>query len=435
MTQATTETRVPPQDMGAEQALLGAMLIDNSIIPEVNLLGVHFYKTAHGHIYQAMKALDTAGTPVDLVTFLEHLTTTGILEDVGGNAYIASLAVDAVTSVNHEAYADIIREKADRRRVLTLCRVVAGMVHEASLEDIQDKLYIELGHRDIEHKHIRDVVKEVSAQVDRRYQARRDHKVDNISGISTGFFELDAALDGLQLGELTLIGGYTGMGKSALGGQIARHAGQFVPVHINNLEMIAERNVGRMVADAGNIESWKIRKAMMRDMDEWSHFHTTLGDLSQLDITFDDTSMKLQDIQQSMIRAIKRGAKFFLLDYLQLVSNPAAQNREREIASVTKMLKQMAKKYRVAVLCIVMLNRELVTRTNKRPLLSDIKGSSDTEHDADVIIFVHREFMFSKRPEDEDKAELIIAKGRDIGLSTIRPRWDAKRARFLPEED
>lgn len=433
-----TEIRVPPQDMGAEEALLGAMIIDNAIIPEVNLMGVHFYKTAHGRIFQAMLHLDTAGTPVDLVTVIEHLGTSGQLEHVGGQAYIASLATGAVTSANHAAHAAIIREKAMRRHILHICHEVAGGIHSMTLEQAQELLYVELDAGEIEHKHIRDVVVEVSEQADRRYQARREGRVDSISGIPTGFPGLDAALDGCQPGELIIIGGDTGMGKSALMGQIARHAGQLVPVHINNLEMTAERNVARMVADAGDITAWRIRKAWMRDMEQWGHFASTLGTLGQLDITFDDRSMQLRDIRQSMIRAIKRGAKLLVLDYLQLVSNPLkGRTTEQEIGDVAKTLKQIAKNYNVSVIGLASLNRELSKRTNKRPLLSDLKGSGDIEYAADVVLYVYRESKYTERPGEsvgKVDAELIITKGRDILEGTVKVWWDGERARFIPKE-
>ena len=433
-----TDTRVPPQDLGAEQALLGAILLDNSIIPEVRLNPSDFYRQAHARIFDAMRDLDTLGTPVDLVTLLDHLMTTGQLEQIGGEAYIASLAAAAVTSANHPYHAAIVREKADYRRVIRLCAEVTYAAYQGeTLDSIQDKLYIDLQRGDIEHKHIRDVVVTVSDQADRRYQARRSGEAENISGIPTGFIGVDAALDGAQPGELIIIGGDTGMGKSALMGQIARHAGQFVPVHVNNLEMTAERNVARMVADAGDITAWRIRKAWMRDMEQWGHFASTLGVLGQLSITFDDRSMQLADIRQSMVRAIKRGAKLLVLDYLQLVSNPEARTAEEEIGSVSKMLKQLAKNYKVAVIGLTSLNRALAGRTNKRPLVSDLRGSGQIEYDADVIIFVYRESKYTEKPGENvgmEDAELIITKGRDILEGTIKVRWDGERARFLEPE-
>lgn len=431
------ETKVPPQSVEAEAALIGAMLIDPEIIPEVRLTPAEFYRAAHRAIFQAIIALDAAGTPVDLVTLIERMKQTNDLEHAGGSSYIASLASDAVTWGNHAAHADIIREKAMRRTIVARCHEVMGSIHDAPLEALQDKLYINLDHGEIQHKHIRDVVVKVSEQADRRYHARREGRADSISGVPSGFLDLDTALDGFQPGELVIIGGDTGMGKSALMGQIARHAGQFVPVHINNLEMTAERNVARMVADAGDIESWRIRKAWMRDQAQWGQFTSTLTELGQLDVTFDDKSMMLGDIRQSMVRAIKAGARLLVLDYLQLVSNPEARTQEQEIGSVSKTLKQIAKNYRVPVICLTSLNRALAGRTNKRPLLSDLRGSGQIEFDADVVLFVYRESKYTERRGEStgvEDAELIIAKGRDIGESTIKTRWDGERARFLRGE-
>ena len=429
-----TETRIPPQDAGAEQAVLGAMLIDSAIIPEVTLQGVDFYRTSHGRIYLAMKELDSKGTPVDLVTLSEHLNTTGQLEHVGGEAYIASLASAAVTSANHEAHAAIVREKSRRRMVLTRCHEVMGMVfNDATLEELQDKLHIDLSNTELEHRHIRDVARTVREQTDNRYALRQGDKLA-ISGIPSGFYDLDRITDGFQKKQLYVMGARPGMGKSAFLGQAVAYAGRTHKVHVQNLEMDNERQVARMVMDQGGIESYKIRKAMM-ERKEWTVFYDTLEELRELNVTFDDKSSSLAELRQSIVKAARAGAELVGVDYIQLVRNMNARSREREVGEVGTELKDLAKRYDLAVIAIAALNRGVEQRENKRPLLSDLRESGQLESDADVVMFLYRADYYRKRDAEPDgKAELIIAKGRDIGESTIDLLWDDQRARFMPKE-
>lgn len=429
----STETRIPPQDMGAEQALIGAMLMDNSIIPEVRLTISDFYNPSNARIFSAMMELDTTGKPVDIVTLSGHLSTGGQLEHVGGQSYIASLATAAVTTVNHAAHADIIRDKSARRLVLAVTREVASMVHDATLDELQDKLHLDLSHTDLIHRHIRDVAMSVSEQTDTRYKLRKGDKLA-VSGIPSGFYALDRITDGFQKKQLYVLGARPGMGKSAFMGQVAAYAGRTHKVHIQNLEMDNERQVARMVMDQGGLDSYKIRKAMMSP-DDWDTFHSTLGELSQLNITFDDKSSSLAEMRQSIVKAARSGAELVGVDYIQLVRNMNARSREREVGEVGTELKDLAKRYDLAVLAIAALNRGVEQRENKRPLLSDLRESGQLESDADVVMFLYRADYYKKRDAEPDgKAELIIAKGRDIGESTIDLTWDAERARFLREE-
>ena len=432
-----TDTRVPPQDAGAEQAVLGAMLIDSAIIPEVTLQGVDFYRTSHGRIYLAMKELDSKGTPVDLVTLSEHLNTTGQLEHVGGEAYIASLASGAVTSANHVYHAAIVRDKSRRRMVLTRCHEVMGMVFDDStLEELQDKLHIDLSNTELTHRHIRDVARTVREQTDNRYALRKGDKLA-IGGIPSGFYDLDRITDGFQKKQLYVMGARPGMGKSAFLMQVVAYAGRTHYCHVQNLEMDNERQVARMVMDQGGIKSYEIRKAMM-DTPTWTVFYDTLEELRELNVTFDDRSSSLAELRQSIVKAARAGAELVGVDYIQLVRNMNARSREREVGEVGTELKDLAKRYDLAIIAIAALNRGVEQRENKRPLLSDLRESGQLESDADVVMFLYRADYYrrQKNPnaEMDGKAELIIAKGRDIGESTIDLLWDDQRARFMPKE-
>ena len=432
-----TDTRIPPQDAGAEQAVLGAMLIDSGIIPEVTLQGVDFYRTSNGRIYLAMKELDAKGTPVDLVTLSEYLNTTGQLEHVGGDAYIASLASGAVTSANHVYHAAIVREKADRRRLMRRCMIVLNDCYEeAPLEEIMERLYEDLGvgaGSELIHRHIRDVARTVREQTDNRYALRQGDKLA-IGGIPSGFYDLDRITDGFQKKQLYVMGARPGMGKSAFMGQVVAYAGRTHRCHVQNLEMDNERQVARMVMDQGGIESYKIRKAMMK-REEWTVFYDTLEELRELNVTFDDRSSSLAELRQSIVKAARAGAELVGVDYIQLVRNMNARSREREVGEVGTELKDLAKRYDLAVIAIAALNRGVEQRENKRPLLSDLRESGQLESDADVVMFLYRADYYRKRDAEPDgKAELIIAKGRDIGESTIDLLWDDQRARFMPKE-
>lgn len=424
-----TET---PYSLEAEQALLGAMVIDPAIIPEIRLAPGEFYKPANVKIFETIRAMDNAGEAVDIVTVVDKLKSGGDLPRVGGQEYVAKLAAQAFATVNFKFHEGIVREKAQRRLIFNICQSVMTDIADIPLSEAQQRLYIDLDHGDVQHRHIKEVTMTVAEQTEALYRLKKDGMTDAISGVPTGFSRLDGVTDGCQPGELIIIGGDTGMGKSALVGQITRHAGKTVPVHVNNLEMTAEGNVGRMVADHSNIPAWRIRKAWMESQDQWGKFDTSLGELGQLKITFDDTSTTLSEIIQSIIKAVKAGAGLCVVDYLQMIDNPLpGRTDEQEIAGIAKAMKLTAKKYKIPIILITSINRALAGRQNKRPMKSDLRGSGQIEFAADIIMLVYREDAYRvHKAEHDGRAELIIAKGRNIGESVINLRWNDEQARF-----
>lgn len=412
-----------PHSAEAEAALLGAMVLDNEIISDINVTAEYFYAKSSQEIFSTIKQMEAKGEAVDIVTLGEALKSKPEILKIA-QAHIIACA----TPANFRHHQKIVREMAQRRLIYRRCHQVIKNIERDSVEDLSSKLVFDFDTGTFNHKYIKDVSLAVSRQAEKRYNLRNDDQGDQISGVPSGFHDLDTITDGFQGGDLIILGARPGMGKSAIMGQVARHAGQSVGVHIQNLEMTAERQLARMVSDEAQVESWKVRKAMM-SKDQWTDFNDALITLGQLLITFDDSSMSLSDIKQSINKAVRNGARLVIVDYIQLVSNPN-RSREREVGEVSTTLKQLAKKHNIPIVVIASLNRGLESRENKRPLLSDLRDSGQLEFDADVILFLYRAFVYTKNPEEKMEAELIVAKGRDIGEATIKLIWDAERVRF-----
>lgn len=429
---------IPPQSLNAEQSIIGSLLVDASLCEDIDVEPDHFYRASHKKLLEAIYGLRAKGDGIDIVTVSEALNKSGDLEMVGGTGYINSLIVAHVTTANAKYHVKILKELSAKRVILNACRGIIAQIDDLEVDELMPMLNINV---DIGTKNntvtMNTVIKEVIATMDKRIQRESEGYGSVISGVTTGIAKLDKMTDGLQGGNLILVGARPGMGKTAFVGQIARSACMGeppIPTHIQSLEMGNSELATRVIAENSGIPSYKIQKALLRD-NGLSDFYEECGKLMNIPLTFDDKSMKLEDIRRGIYRAYKDGARLVILDYIQLVDNKASKgNREREVGEISTMCKQVAKQLNIPIIAVCQLNRSLESRENKRPLLSDLRDSGQLEQDADIIIFLYREGYYKKTVED-NTAELIVAKGRNIGTGTIRTGWHGQTTRFINLEE
>lgn len=438
-----------PADHAAEQAVLGEILFSGSAFGQVadRLSGPDFCDQGHGAIWDAMSALfhATPAQPIDLVTVGGELRRTGriaLLAARSGEAYLATLA-NAVVSADHvAAHADMVFDKALRRRLA----IASEEIHRLAMGESSD--YLEAAQKlvfDVQQGQglrsmlpVKGVVKEVLADVIARYEAKQD-----LIGVPTGLSDLDLMTAGLQPGDLVILAARPSMGKTALAINIAVRASlaQRVPCLIFSLEMSAKSLVERMLCGDGNLDSHHLRVGKLGGT-EWRQLQTSAERVATAPITLnEDGGIKLPQIRsiarrwRSSVADFPNGRKalgLVVIDYLQLIDGEGGrgeQNRVQEITKLTRGLKALAKELHVPVLLLSQLNRSLESRQDKRPIMSDLRESGAIEQDADVILFVHRESQFD-READDTTAELIVAKQRNGRTGSIELHFTPSSTRF-----
>ncbi len=415
--------RVPPQNLEAEQSVLGAILIENNALNraiEVISEG-DFYRESHRRIYAAIVELFDKGEAIDIVTVSEQLSKSGALEQVGGNAYIGSLASQVPTAANVTYHSKIVREKALLRDLLRSSTDIASKVYEASGEDAEDLVdfaehaIFEIADKRTKGKLIpmKDVVKDSFKMIEELYG-----KKELITGVATGIYRLDEMTTGFQPGDLVVIGGRPSMGKTAFALNIAEHVAvdNKEPVAVFSLEMATEQLVMRLLCSDARVNSNDIRRGRVQKKD-WNALTTSAGRLYDAPLYIDDSSnINVLEIRAKARRLkMEHGLGLIIVDYLQLMRGRSnMERREQEISDITRSLKGLAKELKVPVIALSQLNRGVELRTDKRPSLADLRESGAIEQDADIIIFLYRDEVYYKdNPEKRGKAELIVAKQRN----------------------
>jgi replicative DNA helicase len=435
---AATTTRVPPHNNEAERALLGAMLLKSSAFTAAAaaVQAGDFYHPAHGHIYDAITTLYTQGTPIDVVTVADRLDRAGLLDAIGGAGTLTDILGEVASIGNAEHYADIVADLARQRALIG----IAAEIHELGLAPTND----------------------VPAAVDQAeqliYRLADTHKtntatpvresliewLDNLSavyttggrarGTETGFDDFDDLVLGLHPGQLVVVAGRPGMGKTAFGADVARHAATAGhPTLLVSLEMGSEEVTNRLISGAAHVPLAHIRSANISDVD-WYRIGHTVG-------TFTDIPLEILDDSQATILSIRGEARrvasrygrigLIVVDYLQLVDSASRHNnREGEVAEVARGLKKLARELRVPVLALAQLNRGLEMRADKRPLLSDLRESGEIENAADVVAFLYRDDYYNRDSPDRGIAEIIVAKQRNGPTGTVRLAWLAHYTSF-----
>jgi len=438
-----TETllhRVPPQNMEAEQSVLGGILLDNQALNAAQeiLSDSDFYSDAHKKIFRAMQDLADRGEPVDLITLSDHLRDKKQLDQVGGAAYLASLVDSVPSAANISYYAKIVREKAILRSLISSATDILTKSYEqaSEVDDILDEAehaIFEISQNKIRRSFypLKEIIKDSFRTIERLYESK-----ELITGVPTGFDKFDELTSGLQRSDLIIIAGRPSMGKTAFALNIARHAAveSNIPVAIFSLEMSKEQIAMRLLSSTAKVDSQRIRKGFLGEMD-WPKLTNAAGLLSEAPLFIDDTPALTVLEMKAKSRRLKaeHGLGLIIIDYLQLMRGTAyRESREQEISEISRSLKALAKELNVPVIALSQLNRKVEDRTNRRPQMADLRESGAIEQDADVIVFIYRDEVYNKSEDNPKKgiAEIIIAKQRNGPISTVELAFLEKYTSF-----
>jgi replicative DNA helicase len=414
-------TKLPPQNLEAEQAVLGGMLIDNDAINRVvEVVNPNdFYRDSHQKIFGAIIELYNKNEPSDLVTLTDALKARGELESVGGASYLAALVDGVPTAANVTSYSKIVREKAVLRQLITGATdiVSRGYEEKGDIDEFLDnaeKIIFEIAQRRVGagFTTVRDIVRDSFKAIEALYE-----KKALITGVSTGFKDLDRLTSGLQKSDLIIVAGRPSMGKTAFALNVAENAaveGQKVCA-IFSLEMSREQLVQRMLCSRGEVDAQKLRGGFLSESD-WPKLTRAAGILSEAPLFIDDSPGLTVLEVRAKARRLQRehGLDLIMVDYLQLMRGAARlESREREISDISRSLKALAKELSVPVVALSQLNRGVESRTDKKPQLADLRESGAIEQDADVIAFIYRDEMYNPSSPDVGKAEIIVGKQRN----------------------
>ena len=430
--------KIPPQNLEAEMAVLGSMLLDEEAISVSceTLSQDYFYKESHRKIFQAILDLYNSNKAVDLITLTNELKKSGILDEIGGASYLTALANSVPTSANITHYANIVKEKGILRtlinnatKIVSFCYETEGNIDE--VVDMAERSIFEVSDRKAEgsYLHLKDVVKDSIEIIDRLYQ-----KKAHVTGIPTGFIDFDIKTAGLQSSDLIIIAGRPSMGKSAFALGIAEYAGvvEKIPTAIFSLEMSKEQLVQRMLCAHAKVDAHKVRTGFLATSD-WPRLTAAAGKLSEAPIFIDDSpSISVMELR-AKARRLKshHDIQLIILDYLQLMRGSSnIENRQQEISEISRSLKALARELRVPLIAISQLSRAVESRTDHRPQLSDLRESGAIEQDADLVVLILREEYYNPSPDNQGIADVIIAKQRNGPVGTMKLTFIKEYTRF-----
>jgi len=430
--------KLPPQNLEAEQSVLGAILIDNNALTRcLEILDPEdFYKGSHRKIFFAMTDLFDKNEPIDLITLTDQLKKNDELEAVGGIAYLSLMVNMVPTAANVKYHSHIVREKALLRGLVQSANEIASKVYEENLdaEDLVD--YAERSIFKISDKRVKasfvtlkEVIRDSFEMIERLYD-----KKETITGVSSGFRDLDDLTTGFQKGDLIIVGGRPSMGKTAFALNIAQHVGLELKetVAIFSLEMAREQLAIRMLCAEAMVNSNSIRKGFIKKED-WHKLTSAASNLTGAPIFIDDTSgITVLELRAKARRLkIEHGLSLVIVDYLQLMRGKGSfERREQEISDISRSLKGLAKELSVPVIAVSQLNRSVEQRRPPTPILADLRESGAIEQDADVIIFLYREEIYNKEAK-KGHSEVIIAKQRNGPTGTVNLAFMSTCTRFL----
>ncbi len=428
-----------PHDTQAEAALLGAVLISPDIYPEVAqiLKGEDFFILRHRWIWEAIARLSEERQPVDILTVMEELERAGHLDEVGGRAYLVKLTADVPSSLHAPHYARLVEETSVRRRMLAAAEHIAQLAHQRDLGveailDEAEKALFNVSERRITRgvKPFREVLTAYYDYLDHL----RTHQGEAL-GIPTGFIDLDKLLSGFQPSDFIIVAGRPGMGKTAFLLSIAKTAAQRhrKRVAIFSLEMSNEQLVQRLLAQETGIDSQRLRTGEI-SAEEWDKISQAVDAFSNAPIFLDDTPAITPTQLRTKCRRLhmEYGLDLIMVDYLQLMSSGSrSENRVQEVSQISRNLKALARELNVPVLAAAQLSRAVEQRTDKRPMLSDLRESGSLEQDADVVMFLYREEVYDENTEKEGIAEVIVAKHRNGPTGRVELVFQKELARFL----
>ncbi|MBR2568400.1 MAG: replicative DNA helicase [Paenibacillus sp.] len=420
--------RIPPQNQEAEQAVLGAILLQSeALITAMERVQVEdFYLPGHQHIFEAMIELNEENQPIDLITLTSHLQDRKLLDEVGGVSYLARLANAVPTAANVDYYAQIIEEKSMLRRLIrTATQIVtesyAGDDDVSALLSDAERKILEISNQRSSSGFIaiKDVLMEVYEKVE-----NLNENQGGTTGIPSGFQDLDKMTAGFQRSDLIIVAARPSVGKTAFALNIAQNVGVRAKetVAIFSLEMSAAQLVQRMICAESNVDATRLRTGSLED-DDWEKLTMSIASLSEAEIYIDDTpGVTVADIRAKCRRLKKeRGLGMILIDYLQLIHGrgKAGESRQQEVSEISRTLKQIARELEVPVIALSQLSRGVEQRQDKRPMMSDLRESGSIEQDADIVAFLYRDDYYDKESEKKNIIEIIIAKQRNGPVGTV----------------
>ena len=440
-TQTAESLRLPPHSVEAEQSVLGGLMLDNSGWDRVADVvdSADFYRRDHQLIFAAIGTLSEKSVPSDAVTVSEHLEKCSQLDDAGGLAYIGGLAKDTPSAANIRAYAEIVRERAMLRELIRVGGEIAGSAHAndgrgaVDLVDEAERKVFEIAERGQRRGTgfvgLKKILPDVIDRLD-----ELSHTEGDITGVATGFQKLDTLTAGLHGGELIIIAGRPSMGKTTLAMNIAENAAIAgkIPTAIFSMEMSSEQLAFRMIGSIGRVNQSNLRTGRFSDED-WTRINSAVAIMSQAPIFIDDAPALSPTEIRARARRLKRehGLGLIVLDYLQLMGiSGTRENRATEISEISRSLKALAKELNVPIVALSQLNRSVEQRTDKRPVMSDLRESGAIEQDADVIAFIYREEVYDADTPRKGQADIIIAKQRNGPIGEFQLTFLGEYTRF-----
>ena len=431
--------RIPPHDIEAEQAIIGSMLTDkDAVIAAVEVLQEQdFYREDNKIIYSAILNLYNRAEPIDIITLKSELKSMGKFEAVGGLEYIVQLPDKVPTTSNVEQYIKIVEEKSMLRALIKTADELITLGYDPTQEveqviDTAEKKIFQVMQKKNQkgYSSIKDILVDTFTQLEQLYNQK-----ESITGVPTGFVDLDYRTSGLHNSDLILVAARPAMGKSAFALNIATNAAvrARVPVAIFSLEMSKEQMTNRILCSEAMVDSAKVRTGKIDD-DEWAKLAATSGELSEAGIYIDDTpGISIMEIRAKCRKMkLEKNIGLVVIDYLQLVqgSNKKGGSREQEIAEISRSLKILAKEIDVPVIALSQLSRAPEQRIDHRPMLSDLRESGSIEQDADIVMFLYRDDYYNEDTEKKNIAEVIIAKHRSGATGTVELLWLANYTKF-----
>ncbi|MGD9678379.1 MAG: replicative DNA helicase [Vulcanibacillus sp.] len=413
--------RIPPQNIEAEQAVLGAILLEKETLITINdiLTAEDFYRAVHQKIYKAMINISETREPVDLITLTAELQKNKILEEIGGVTYLTDLVNAVPTAANAEYYAKIVEEKSIIRRLIKVATDIATTGYSSGEEvdelvGTAERKILEISHKKISNGFvlIKDILAKTIDQIDYLH-----NNSGEVTGTVSGFSDLDKMTLGFQKSDLIIVAARPSVGKTAFSLNVAQNIAcrGKLPVAIFSLEMAASQLVQRMISAEGNLDSHKLRTGRLDDSD-WNKLTAAISTLSEAPIYIDDTpGISIFDIRSKARRLkMEKGLSLIIVDYLQLITvRGKLDNRQQEISEISRQLKNIARELEVPVIALSQLSRAVEQRQDKRPMLSDIRESGSIEQDADIVTFLYREDYYDPETENKNIVEIIIAKHRN----------------------
>lgn len=432
-------SKVQPNDTIAEQAVLGSMLVDkDAVITAIEILKpLDFYREDNKEIYSAMLELYGLGQQIDMITLSEQLKLRGTLEKVGNTSYIATLIDNVPTTSNIESYVKIVEQKSVLRQLIKVANDIIQMGYSQTEEvdtiiEQTEKMVFDLvqNRNSRGYSSIKEVLIIAFDMLEKMYQNK-----NKVSGVESGFIDLDQKISGLNSGALLIVAARPAMGKSAFVLNIANYVAMHdkTPVMVFSLEMSKEEMINRILASEAEVDSMKIKNGNDLTSEDWLKLGQASGRLSNIPLYIDDTpGLTATELRAKCRKAkLEKNIGLVIIDYLQLMeSNTKSPSRQQEISEISRSLKILAKELSVPVIALSQLSRATESRADHKPMLSDLRESGAIEQDADIVMFIHREDYYNPETEKKNVAEIIIAKNRSGSTGSVELAWLGQYTKF-----